>query len=69
MIKDNPLIERIRKVRHQISKEYNHDPKRLVEHYIELEKRHKERFFDIAEIYREQPEKSEKSKGKIETAI
>ena len=53
MIKDNPLIERIRSVRHQISEENHHDPRQLVEHYIELEKKHQGRFIDLAEIQRE----------------
>jgi hypothetical protein len=69
MIKDNPLIERIRKVRHQISEECNHDPRQLVEHYIELEKKHERRFVDFEEIYQEIPEHSGTSKEKKETAI
>ena len=64
MIKDNPLIARIRKVRHQISSEHNHDPKRLVEHYIELEKNHEERFFDLEEPPREHKIHSAAPKGK-----
>ncbi len=66
MIENNPLIERIRNVRHQISEEYNHDPKQLVEHYIELEKRHKERFIDLEEIYTVQSRLPGKKKGKAE---
>jgi hypothetical protein len=63
MIKDNPLIERIRDVRHQISAEYNHDPKQLVEHYIELEKKHQDRFVDLERIYREPSKVPVKKKG------
>lgn len=59
MIEDNPLIKRIRDVRHQISEEYNHDPKKLVEHYIELEKKHQGRFINLSEIHRIQQEHSE----------
>ena len=69
MIKDNPLIERIRAVRHQISQEHHHDPKQLVEHYIELEKKHHGRFINLAEIYRKKQEHSETPKGKQETSI
>ncbi len=36
-------IEEIRKVRREISKQSNHDIKRLVKHYQELEKKHKDR--------------------------
>jgi len=30
-------LERIRRVRHEISEEFGHDPRRLVEYYIELQ--------------------------------
>ncbi len=69
MIKDNPLIERIRAVRHQISEEFHHDPKQLVEHYMELEKKHQGRFIDLAEINREQPVHSEMLKEEKNTPI
>jgi hypothetical protein len=69
MIKDNPLIERIRGVRHQISEEYHHDPKQLVEHYIELEKKHQGRFIELAEIYRKQPGNSEMAIDEKNTPI
>jgi hypothetical protein len=36
-------IERIRRVRHEISAKCDHDPRKLVEHYMELQKRHAER--------------------------
>jgi hypothetical protein len=39
---DSPL-ERIRKARWQISEECGHDPKRLVEYYMKLQERHKDR--------------------------
>ena len=59
MNEDNPLIERIREVRHQISEEHNHDPRQLVEHYMELEKKRRGRFFNLEEVYAEQPLHSE----------
>jgi hypothetical protein len=34
----DPAIDEIRLIRHQISEESHHDPKRLIEHYIEMEK-------------------------------
>lgn len=34
---DDPAIRDIRVVRHQISAEFGHDPKRLLAHYAELE--------------------------------
>jgi hypothetical protein len=36
-------IARIREVRHQISKQFGHDPYRLVAHYMELQKEHPEK--------------------------
>jgi hypothetical protein len=39
---DSPL-ERIRKARCQISEECGHDPKRLVEYYMKLQERHRDR--------------------------
>ena len=42
-MKPDPVIERIRTVRREISKECDHDPKKLVEHYREMEKQFKDR--------------------------
>lgn len=33
-------ISQIRKIRHTISEEYEHDPKKLVNYYIELQKQY-----------------------------
>lgn len=35
---DDP-IDRIRRTRHEISARFDHDPRKLVEHYMELQKR------------------------------
>ena len=42
-MKKDKTIERIRNIRHQISAEYNHNPKKLLAHYRQMEKRYKER--------------------------
>jgi len=39
----DPVIDEIRKVRHEISARFGHDPKRLVEHYLELQQQYEER--------------------------
>jgi hypothetical protein len=39
---DSPLA-RVRKARCRISAQFGNDPKRLVEHYMELQERHRER--------------------------
>ena len=41
-MKPDPIIDEIRRVRHQISAECGHDPKRLLEYYLELERKLKE---------------------------
>jgi hypothetical protein len=46
-MQDDPAIARIREVRHRISKQFDHDPKRLVEHYIQLQERHQDRLLDL----------------------
>ena len=42
-MKQDKTIERIRKVRHEISKKFDHNPRKLVEHYIKMQARHKSR--------------------------
>jgi hypothetical protein len=44
-IEEGPL-ERIRRVRHEISQECGHDPRRLVEYYMELQKAHADRLIE-----------------------
>jgi hypothetical protein len=39
-------VEEVREVRGQISARFNDDPVKLVEHYIERQKRHGERLVD-----------------------
>ena len=39
----DPTIDEIRAVRHRISEQFGHDPKRLCEYYMELQKRYKDR--------------------------
>lgn len=41
--KDDPVIKRIRDVRHKISAKFDHDPEKLVAHYIELQKKYADR--------------------------
>lgn len=39
-------IEEVREIRRQISARFDHDPVKLVEHYMELQKRHGDRLVD-----------------------
>ena len=43
---EDPAIARVREVRQRISREFDNDPKKLVEHYMQLQERHKDRFLD-----------------------
>ena len=42
-MKRDSTIERVRKVRHQISAEHNHDPRQLIAYYLEMEREYEER--------------------------
>ena len=42
MIED-PTINRIRSARHISSKEFQHNPEKLIKYYIELQKKHQKR--------------------------
>lgn len=44
-VRDDPVVERIRKVRHQISEECGHDPHRLAEYYMKLQEENRHRFY------------------------
>jgi len=39
----DPTIDEIRAVRHRISEQFGHDPKKLCEHYMELQEQHRDR--------------------------
>lgn len=42
----DPVIAEIRKVRHEISARFEHDPERLVAHYMELQKQYADRLIE-----------------------
>jgi hypothetical protein len=42
-MEDDQVISRIREARRQISEECNHDPRKLVIYYKELQQKHKDR--------------------------
>ena len=43
MTKDDPAIQAVREARHRISEAVEHDPRKLIEHYRQLQGRHRER--------------------------
>ncbi len=42
-INSDPVIDEIREVRHRISARFDHNPSKLVAHYIEMQKQYKDR--------------------------
>ncbi len=42
-MKPDPIIDEIREVRHEISASVDHDPRKLVEHYRQLQEKHRDR--------------------------
>ena len=42
-IKDDPVIAEIRRIRHEMSEKFGHDPKRLIKFLQDQEKLHSER--------------------------
>jgi hypothetical protein len=47
------VIEEVREIRRRISARFNHDPAKLVEHYMERQNRHGPRLIDRPETKRE----------------
>jgi hypothetical protein len=59
-MKSDKTIDEIRKVRKEISAEFDHDPKKLGEHYIKLQERYEERLV--------KKETSKKEEGDLKVA-
>jgi hypothetical protein len=49
MMKDDPTIQAVRDARHSISESVGHDPRKLVEHYRQLQERHRDRLVSQSE--------------------
>jgi hypothetical protein len=47
-MQDDPAITGIHEVRHHISKQFDHDPKKLVEHHMRLQAQYINRFLGLA---------------------
>jgi hypothetical protein len=45
----DPAIDEIRAIRHEISARFDHDPRKLVEHYMQLQRRHADRLIAVGE--------------------
>ena len=53
MEKDDDVIARIREARQEISREQNHDPRKLIAHYIELQKQYSHRLLESNRVEHE----------------
>jgi hypothetical protein len=42
-MKKDPTVERIRQTRHEISEQCRHDPKRLVDYYMNFQRKYSDR--------------------------
>ena len=42
-MREDPAIKKIRRIRHQISEEFDHDPEKLVKYYMEFQKKYQNR--------------------------
>jgi hypothetical protein len=54
-LKDDPTVERIREARHRISEEQGHDPQRVVNYYVELQKQYERRLLEKADEQQDEP--------------
>ncbi len=43
---NDPVIDEIREIRHRISKQFGHDPERLVAYYMKLQEHYRHRLVD-----------------------
>jgi len=49
-MESDPAIDEIREVRHRISAQFDHDPARLVAHYMELQKQYEDRLIKTEKL-------------------
>lgn len=50
-IPNDPVIDEVREARRRISAQCGHDPKKLVDHYIALQKQYKDRLVDRPQVH------------------
>ncbi|MBN1937531.1 MAG: hypothetical protein JW934_22930 [Anaerolineae bacterium] len=48
--RDDLVIKRVREARHHISEKLDHDPKKVIEYYMELQKKYLDRMLPSIEI-------------------
>ena len=60
-MKEDLAIKRIREVRHKISKEFDHNPQKLIEYYIEFQKNYQNCIIDKVQFLENSKEETKKS--------
>jgi hypothetical protein len=55
-MQDDPAIAHVREVRHRISRQHAHDPKKLVEYYIQLQTKYQDRLLE--QVKNKKPEEA-----------
>jgi hypothetical protein len=50
MLQQDPILDEIRRVRHQISARFDHDPFKLVEYYMKLQETNAERLIRPSKV-------------------
>ena len=55
-MKDDPAIAKIREVRHRISEEHDHDPRKVIRYYIEMQKQYQDRLVKGSDSKEEKPD-------------
>jgi hypothetical protein len=55
-MQDDPAIDHVREVRHRISQQHAHDPKMLVEYYIQLQEKYKDHLLE--QVQSKKPEEA-----------
>jgi hypothetical protein len=46
----DPTIDEIREIRHRISERFGHDPRKLVEYYMEEQKKYADPLVNLADV-------------------
>ena len=65
-MKDDPVVSRARKARHEISARFGHDPKRLCEHYRKMEQKLQDRMLPTAAAERRLISRVAEERGEYE---
>lgn len=46
-MKSDPVIDRVRKIRHKISEKFQHDPNKIIKYYIDMQNIHPKKLIKL----------------------